>query len=144
MNTISSAEDFPLLTAQNHRITSAASTVYNCVAWAANDTTKWWQPGVYWPIATSRNDFGIDTLARAFETLGYERCEDTNLEAGFEKIVLYGNSIFYSHAARQLPSGKWTSKLGSDVDIEHDKPEDIAEGIYGVVIQFMRRRLVPH
>lgn len=38
-----------------------------------------------------------------------------------------------------MPDGKWTSKLGHDVDIEHDTPEDLAEGIYGTVMHYMRR-----
>jgi hypothetical protein len=42
------ADDFPRLTAQNHRSTSPATPDYNCVAWAAGDLEHWWQPGVYW------------------------------------------------------------------------------------------------
>lgn len=49
------------------------------------------------------------------------------------------NFSFYKHAARQLSSGAWTSKLGKDVDIEHDTPDDVAGGLYGEVVQLMRR-----
>ncbi|HKI31807.1 MAG TPA: hypothetical protein VKA46_08060, partial [Gemmataceae bacterium] len=35
------------MTPTNHRVTSAESTDYNCVAWSVGDTTHWWQPGVY-------------------------------------------------------------------------------------------------
>jgi hypothetical protein len=45
----------------------------------------------------------------------------------------------YTHAARQLPDGQWTSKLGKYVDIEHSAPEDVAGGVYGEVMQFMKR-----
>jgi hypothetical protein len=31
------AGDFPRLTPHNHRITSPATAMYNCVAWAAED-----------------------------------------------------------------------------------------------------------
>lgn len=41
---------FPNLNAQNHRVTSQASADYNCIAWSAEDTEHWWQPGVYWPM----------------------------------------------------------------------------------------------
>src|SRR5690348_4633610 len=40
--------DFPRLTAVNHRITNPATAEYNCVAWAAEDTEHWWQPGIFW------------------------------------------------------------------------------------------------
>ncbi|HMD98104.1 MAG TPA: hypothetical protein VKM93_12350 [Terriglobia bacterium] len=36
--------DFPNLNAGNHEITSAASRLYNCIAWAAGDTQRWWWP----------------------------------------------------------------------------------------------------
>jgi hypothetical protein len=78
-------------------------------------------------------------LEQAFIALGYEDCVDDSLEEDFEKVALYGSSSFYTHAARQLPSGKWTSKLGKTEDIEHDSPNDVAGGVYGEVVQFMRR-----
>jgi hypothetical protein len=132
-------ESFPRLTNANHRVTSDASTDYNCVAWSAGDTTHWWQPGVHWPVTVPPNDYSVAALAKAFESLGYEPCVDGGLEPGVEKVALYGVSIFYSHVARQLSTGKWTSKLGAAEDIEHDTPEVLAGGAYGRVVQFMKR-----
>jgi hypothetical protein len=129
--------EFPRLTADNHRVTSPESPDYNCVAWSAGDTQHWWQPGVYWPVPVA--SYGLDALELAFRTLGYEPCPDGSLEPGFEKVALYASGQFYTHAARQLPSGKWTSKLGRLEDIEHDNPEDVAGGAYGEVSGFMRR-----
>ncbi len=131
--------EFPNITAHNHRITSPPDVGYNCIAWSASNTERWWQPGAYWPVETSRDDHGIGTLAVAFEAPGYEECADDSLEEGFEKVALYGSGLVYTHAARQLPSGKWTSKLGKAEDIEHDIPETVAGGLYGEVVQFMRR-----
>ena len=133
------AEDFPRLTASHYRGTSPPDVAYNCVAWAAGDTGHWWQPGVHWPVPTSRDDFGVGALEKAFRSLGYEACPDESLEAGFDKVAIYGFGFFYTHAARQLANGKWTSKLGKAEDIEHDSPDDVAGGIYGEVVQFMRR-----
>ena len=131
---------FPHLTAANHRVTSPATTDYNCIAWSAGDTQHWWQPGGFWPGASPADDFGIGVLERAFSELGYADCgSDDTLERGYEKVALYGSSAFYTHAARQLPTGKWTSKLGRDVDIEHETPDDVAGGIYGEVVQVMKR-----
>lgn len=97
--------EFPRLTAANHRITSPATPNYNCIAWSAGDTDRWWQPGVYWPVKTPDDDFGIGILERAFEALGFVDCNDGRLETGFEKVALYGSGLYYTHAARQLPSG---------------------------------------
>jgi hypothetical protein len=33
---------FPRLRGTAYRITSPASEVYNCIAWAAGDTEHWW------------------------------------------------------------------------------------------------------
>jgi hypothetical protein len=133
------SEDFPRLMPTNHQVTSPPSRAYNCIAWSAGDTEHWWEPGVYWPVEVPPNDHGIGVLEQAFRALGYETCAHDRLEAGFEKVALYGDRLFYTHAARQLPSGKWTSKLGRSEDIEHDSPADVAGGVYGSVAQFMRR-----
>jgi hypothetical protein len=134
-----SSPAFPRLTAHNHRVTSPASPDYNCVGWAADDTEHWWQPGIFWPTSAPAGMFGIDVLIQAFSLLGYENCPDGSLEAGLGKVALYGSGLFYTHAARQLPSGKWTSKLGGAEDIEHDSPDDVAGGVYGDVVVFMKR-----
>jgi hypothetical protein len=138
---MSLSNEFPNLTSQNHRVTSPASKDYNCIAWAAKDTEHWWQPGVFWPLENSPEDFGISILIQCFESLGFMACQDEKFEASFEKIAIYGSGSFYTHAARQLPDGKWTSKLGKTEDIEHDSPEVVAGGIYGDLVQFMKRAM---
>jgi hypothetical protein len=130
---------FPRLDPVNHKVISPATIEYNCVAWAVGVTDCWWQPGVSWPIAVSPGDYGIAVLEQLFIALGFEECLDERLEVGYEKVALYGNSMYYTHVAKQLRSGKWTSKLGKLSDIEHDTPHDVAGGVYGEVVQFMRR-----
>jgi hypothetical protein len=132
-------EPFPHLTPENHRVTSPPDARYNCIAWVAGDTDRWWQPGVCWPTPAEAGDWGLGALEAAFRALGYATCADGSLEPGFEKVVLFGDGVFYTHAARQLPNGKWTSKLGGAEDIEHDTPDDVAGGIYGAVARFMKR-----
>jgi hypothetical protein len=56
------------------------------------------------------------------------------------RIVLYIKDGKPTHAARQLPTGKWTSKLGSDIDIEHDYPEVLNGQDYGIASIFMKRK----
>jgi hypothetical protein len=131
--------DFPRLTEHNHRVSSPPAIDYNCIAWSAGDTGHWWQPGVYWPSKSPPGDYGIGILEQAFQALGYVACEEDQFEPGYEKVALYGSTLFYTHAARQLPDGRWTSKLGKAEDIEHEAPEDVAGGIYGEVVQYMKR-----
>lgn len=131
---------FPRLTENNHRLTSPESIAYNCIAWAAGDVEHWWQPGMYWPGSIAENEYGIGAPEQLFKALGYEACSmDISLEEGFEKVALFGQALLYTHAARQLANGKWTSKLGKAEDIEHDSPQDVAGGIYGEVVQVMKR-----
>jgi hypothetical protein len=54
-------------------------------------------------------------------------------------VAFYGNNLLYTHAARQLSGGKWTSKLGKAEDIEHDTPDVVSGGLYGEVVAIMRR-----
>lgn len=133
--------DFPRLTPDNHRVTSPATVDYNCIAWAAEDMDNWWQPGMFWiPADWPADDFGLGALENVFRSLGYaDGGQDARHEPGFQKVALYGSGFMYTHAARQLPSGKWTSKLGKESDIEHDTPDDVAGGVYGEVMQVMRR-----
>jgi hypothetical protein len=132
-------DEFPRLTDANHRVTSPESTEYNCVAWAADDTANWWQPGVYWPVPIDPEDTNLSALQAAFAFLGYSPCADDALEPNFVKVALYSAGKFYTHAARQLPNGRWTSKLGKGEDIEHDSPDVLGGGIYGEVAMYMMR-----
>ena len=106
------------------RWTSPATYDYNCIAWAADDKTQWWWPDPaetsYWPSTVPRK-VDIPCSISAFQTCGYEVCSDGKHEPGHIKIAIFcDNEDIPTHAARQLPSGLWTSKLGPDVDVEHD------------------------
>jgi hypothetical protein len=101
----------------------------------------------YWPPGVPRK-VTLSALLEAFETLGYEKCENGSLESGYEKVALFAKSevdrgFIPTHAARQLSNGWWTSKLGGDIDIEHRNPEDLNGSLYGIVVCFMRRAKEP-
>ena len=134
---------FPNLTPTNHRVIGPADPEFNCIAWACGNVRRWWQPGprFHWPVASAPDDFAVDNLLAALTAVGFEVCPTADLEAGFDKIAVYAVAAEYTHAARLLPNGKWTSKLGKNVVIEHDTPEDVAGGVYGTVFQFMKRPL---
>ena len=134
--------DFPNLILTGFIQTSLRTPDYNCIAWAAGENSRWWWPDFqyvcYWPDNLARGDESILNFIKLFEGLGYFVCEDGHLEDEFEKVVLYANGDSVKHAARQLPSGKWTSKLGSNIDIEHTL-EGLECPFYGQIIQFMKR-----
>ncbi len=118
---------------------------YNCIAWAAGKTDKWWWPvkvpGAFWPIPIDPIDaLTIENFVRAFETEGFLKCRDGRFENGFEKIAIYvDGSNEPTHAARSLPSGVWTSKLGKGEDIEHAALDVLQGRAYGAAMAFLKR-----
>jgi hypothetical protein len=72
--------------------------------------------------------------------LGSSLCATADLEAGVEKTALYAVGEKPSHAARQLASGIWTSKLGPNIDIEHTTLEALAGGVYGELAAVLSRK----
>lgn len=66
-------------------------------------------------------------------------CRNGDVEPNIEKLAIYATIDGKpQHAARQLPNGRWTSKLGRLEDIEHDL-EGLDGNLYGVVHTFMAR-----
>ncbi len=133
---------FPKLRRTGYRVVSPRDNRYNCIAWAAGDNATWWEPdrakGLYWPPGVVRT-ISLSALVEAFETLGYEPCEDGAVETDFEKIAIYAReSGKPTHAARQLENGRWTSKLGPMEDIEHSL-EGLTGSDYGRVARYLRR-----
>lgn len=131
---------FPGLRAAEYQVTSASDVRYNCIAWAAGADSQWWEPspGGHWPPGIKRG-LTLDAFIQAFAALGYEPCETDELERGVEKVAFFVSHGEVTHAARQLPSGRWTSKLGVDVDIEHAL-RSLEGGVYGEVAQVLSRR----
>jgi len=135
--------EFPRLLADGCEVTSEATPAYNCIAWAASDESRWWWPdemGQYhWPDGVPR-EATLTAFEQAFALLGYQRCDEAELEPHLEKIAVYvGADGAPTHAVRQLPSGQWTSKLGRDVDISHGTPSSVEGPGYGRVALFMCR-----
>lgn len=131
---------FPKLSSEDFRIVEPASDRYNCIAYVAGDTTKTWWPNEidYWPPRATR-DNRVESLEEALAGLGYEQCDDSNVEAGYQKVALYGFQGRFEHAAVQMPSGRWCSKMGKGPVIEHFSPESLSGGPYGDATTFMRR-----
>jgi hypothetical protein len=135
----------------SHEVTSDLDVKYNCIAFAAGDVTKVWDPnmlpedGYHWPSAALRDNDNddLEALKRCFAEVGYEECDNGNLESGYRKIALYAiKKSNWKHAAIQDENGKWKSKLGLGYDICHDTPECVNSPIYGTVMCYMRKKTV--
>lgn len=107
--------EFPRLTADNHRVTSPATEEYNCIAWSAGDTERWWQPGVYWPVPATTYD--REVLVQAFLARGYEPCPDGALKKDLRRsrCTPQVSSTLTPHANSRPAGGRassaatWTS-----------------------------------
>jgi hypothetical protein len=135
---------FPDLSRSGYSFTSPPNRDYNCIAWAAGDIKNWWWPvppdvkEVFWPVGVTRAET-LSAFQEAFASLGYIPCAAADLEQGFEKIALFANEQDVPlHAARQLNTGRWTSKVGELEDIEHAL-HDMEGIVYGSVVVVMKR-----
>jgi hypothetical protein len=82
----------------------------------------------------------VATFTEMFRLYGFEPCDDSSQEHGFEKIALFTRDKLVKHAARQLQTGRWTSKLGDGFDIAHSTLEDLEGKKYGFAEHFYRRK----
>lgn len=138
--------ELPSLTDANCQVTSPATRQYNCLAWAASENFRNWWPdtlGVgYWPPGVPR-EVTTAMFLRAYASRGFVLCFDGTREGGIEKMALYGTGLQGSeiptHAALQLETGEWTSKLGDFEDIRHSAAADVNGPVYGHVICYLSR-----
>jgi HAMP domain-containing protein len=135
-------------------ITSPFDAKYNCIAHAAEKNDKWWWSvdkammgnDVFW-FNNVPSEATLDNFVKAFGKLGYQPCKTDKLEKSFEKVAIfvstkdeiYAPKGSVTHMARQLSDGKWTSKLGKDVDISHNTLQAIEGKVYGIVKQILKR-----
>ena len=135
------ARAFPRLSSETFEIVAQPSIQYNCIAYAAGDASEWWgfeEKDYYWPDYATRSD-SIESLVEVFAGLGFEQCQDSSLESGYEKVALYEVRGVWTHAAVQMGGGHWRSKVWVGPVIEHLSPESISGGIYGNPTIYMRR-----
>lgn len=136
---------FPSLRTSHFRMTSPATGDYTCIGYAAGDVDRVWLPdpwpdGVfYWPEGVPR-EHTIATWTRVFESIGYRPWENAAAEPGIEKVALYADAKGPQHVARQLPNGRWTSKLGKLEDIEHEL-HGLEGASYGEVVLVLGREV---
>lgn len=128
---------FPRLAETPYQLTSPPTPAYNCIAWAAGEDSFWWWPGRFWPKGVPATITKV-AFIKAFSDRGYEECDGPELEEGYEKVCLYCKMGRPEHAARQLPDGSWTSKLGQGFDISHEL-DGLRGNKYGHPAVYMKR-----
>lgn len=137
---------FPNLQNDNaFKITSPNTEEYNCISWATQKHVWYWPPlgkeleeDEYWPNSID-DDTQIETFIKAMMTENFTMCSNGDIEEGYTKIALYAKKGCCTHAARQLPNGLWTSKLGYWHDIQHSSPQSLEGDMYGKVYCYMKK-----
>ena len=140
---------FENITPKDFKCASDPENDYNCIAWAAGKTDNFWWPKplapYHWPNGLSKHPVQvaetIPNFIAAFQTEGYRPCRSGRLSFRYEKIALYvADNGRPKHAARLLPTGVWSSKLGPDEDIEHRTLKCIEGTKYGKVKVYLKRK----
>lgn len=141
---------FPNALSEGYKLTSPEDINYNCIAWAAEITNRpiWPQSyGWFWPQDV-KSEVTLDAFIDLYTKYGYQLFTPQNdkFEKGYVKVAIYVDRYgIPTHAARQLPNGNWTSKLGAYKDIEHNNLKAL-EGIgihpsYGTVAVIMKKTI---
>ena len=130
---------FPKLRKSKHKFTSPIDYRYNCIAWSVGDNTRCWWPdnSLYWPEELPIDD-SLNSFIQMYSSLGF-RLTELIPEIGVDAVAIYGIGETVKHAARRLSAtGQWTSKLGSQFDIEHTL-NAIESKEYGDLLALMSR-----
>jgi hypothetical protein len=144
-----SRHQFPNINKNNSKITSPATRVYNCAAWAAKENHRRWDPTdpqYYWPHGVPRENT-LDAFVQAYKTIGYKPCFDGSYEPGFQKIAIYAkiradNELIPKHVALQLETAEWTSKVGDHEDIIHSSLNVFDGAAYGQAVCFLKKQTI--
>lgn len=123
--------------------TSRKKKTYNCLRWAMGKKDIWVDMDMIQQMH-NLDPATLDHSANGYaeclnKYYGYEICENGDSEEGFEKVALYEKNGDWTHIARLLPNGHWTSKMGKLEDIEHYTLESLSGRLYGKFALFMRK-----
>ena len=75
---------FPKLVSEGLEIVEQPSEQYNCIVYAAGDTSKWWDHNAnhYCPTHATQSS-SIESLKEIFAGLDFEQCQDSSTEDGY-------------------------------------------------------------
>ncbi|HLJ34209.1 MAG TPA: hypothetical protein VKU38_11180 [Ktedonobacteraceae bacterium] len=123
---------FPQLDRNNVTVIDDSENIknYNCIAWALGCADRWFAPPV---VLSAFKDWFGDRGASA-------RISSAN--AGIDGWGLKPDSM--EHTSRSWQNDSWTSKLGSDLCITHDR-QGLTGGVYGNILTSFQqlRQLIP-
>jgi hypothetical protein len=118
----------------DYKLTSEADDRYNCVAWVRRDKGHWIDPEVFWPtdLAPEPPEWEDDLpyYLALFEAWDFEMVESSDREDGYLKIAVFASGGDFDHVAKQLPSGRWSSKGGASFDFRHGTPASVSKCIW--------------
>jgi hypothetical protein len=133
---------FPNSEKEPIKIDSPETSDYNCVAWILGKTNNWYEPDEEydWIEGLPMSD-DLNTMQAFFEHFGFQVCEKfDNFDSSIELIAIFAKEGIFTHVAKLLKNGNWTSKLGNSYDVEHGL-ESISNGLYGEVALYMQKIL---
>lgn len=135
--------DFPKLAGSDFSIAGPADDNYNCIAWAIGENRLNCWPirrvDAYWPRRIPFQET-VGAFTQFFKLHHFELCDNASLELGWEKVALYALKGVPKHAVRQLPTGRWTSKMGADEVLEIPDPGVLEGDDYGQVVLYFKRK----
>jgi hypothetical protein len=76
----------------------------------------------------------------ALETVHFERCDNGEPEAEYEKAVIFHRGGQFTHIAALSSVDTAKSKLGEYEDLEHPL-RDMQGGLYGKIFVYLKRQL---
>lgn len=132
---------FPGLGTGAFEKTSNQTPRYNCVAWALGEDETFYFPRRQAPYHWPRNipfSWDVDAIRALFRARGFEEHDSDDLEDGFDYVAVYADDDGLKHVARRVAAG-WTSKLGRDEDIFHERLDQLEGEEYGAVVVLLRR-----
>ena len=91
----------------------------------------------YWPDSIPRRET-LENYVAVFQELGFVECELPDFSPDEEKVAIFALNGRFTHVCRQLSNGRWTSKMGSEVDVEHEL-EAVSGGSYGNLHMTLRK-----
>ena len=129
-------EDFSIIFPQDRR-------GVNCHGHAIG-VNKWVCPSInpvgWWPSGVDR-DYSVSGWGNMLSHYGWRSVDSSRVERGWEKLAVFTTNHVVSHSCKQLPNGRWESKLGESVILSNHTLEGISDGPYGVPAGFFRRKI---
>lgn len=133
---------FPNIVGKQFKIFKS-SIKFNCVAYTLDFYDDWiWTNEKAWPYDKIPRNSGLNGFKELYKLNGYEECDSSSFEEGYEKIAFYSYNGRPMHACKQF-GNTWRSKLGISVIIEHELEWlcGYTDDAYGEIAFIMKRKI---